>query len=210
MMLMKWLTLIFWLSLSVTLIFSQSSQNKQSNPTHPDLSGTWTLSKYEVIYGLDETINIRISMFISQTEREVRINRKIIENGEEYNQDHVYYSDERGERNSLFVKDNKWMETKTKWDKDKLVSQGLIKGEIGSNRDTTLSDTLRSMGMNLPVKPIKPDKYTQKVIEEWELSSDGKTLTNITTRSPMKMNSSGWKGLEKTGYQIRKIYIRTS
>jgi hypothetical protein len=210
MKLMKWLTLIFWLSLSVTLSFSQSSQNKQSSPTRPNLSGTWTLSKYEVTYDLDEAINIRITMFISQTEPEVRINRKIIINGKEYNQELVYYSDERGERNSLLIKGNEKMESKTKWDKDKLVSQGVIKGEIISNSDTTLSDTLRSLGMNVPVKPIKPDKYTQKVIEEWELSSDGKTLTNITTRSPMKINSSGWKGLEKTGYQTRMIYIRTS
>jgi hypothetical protein len=209
MVLMKRIALLLWLLFGVPLSFGQSSQNKQSSPAHPNLSGTWTLSKYEVIYGASEAFNISISMAISHNEPEIRINRKIIINGKEYNQALVFYCDARGERNSLLVKGNEKMESKTKWNKDKLVSQGIIKGEMGLTGDP-INDTLRSMGINLPVKPTEPDKYTQKVIEEWELSTDGKTLTNITTRSVMKMNSDGWKGLDKTGYQTRKIYIRTS
>jgi hypothetical protein len=147
-----------------------------------------------------ESGDIRISMTISHTEPAIKIKRKLFIDAEEYDQELIFYSDNRGEKNSLGLTLGEKMESKTNWDKDKLVTRGLIKGEMKLVFDTN------AIGGNLQIR----NKYTQPVVEEWELSPDGKTLTNVTTRSAMKLSEGKWAGPGKMEVQTKKVYVRVT
>ena len=144
-----------------------AAQNKKKSFEHSpvNLSGTWELDKSKSKLRDKQG---SITLTVSQHEPEIRITRKSTLDGIEKNQELVYYSDGRGERNpSLFrneLTESDSIGTTTKWDKGKLVVKATY------------------------VRKSRGGSFEMEVTDKWELSSDGMTLTKTTkTDAPRRV-----------------------
>ena len=102
--------------------------------------------------------DLDLTLVIEQSEREVRVTRKAVVNGEDRSVAQVYKLDGSDSVNPVFLGQGQ-VTTKTSWDKDKLVTLGSQKI---SGRET---------GAQIAIK------------EEYSLSKDGKVLTLKATRT---------------------------
>jgi hypothetical protein len=108
--------------------------------------------------GSDATGTLSVTM----KDAEFRLSRTLKLSGQERKADLLYYTDERGETNPATFGAVE-VKSKTKWQGSKIVSRA------------TLSRTMPS-----------GDSINFDIEETWELSEDGKVLTNIlTANAPM-------------------------
>jgi hypothetical protein len=146
-----------WLLMSVTLCLAQDDKTKSGAKPRPDLSGNWTLDRSKSDFGRFEGSAIAkadVMMTITWTDPEFRVMRKMNLKGEDHSGDWLFYTDGRGETNPALLGGTKDLKTKTKWSGSKLVSKASY------SRSYTGEDT------NVDIE------------EKWELSTDGKMLTN--------------------------------
>jgi hypothetical protein len=92
-------------------------------------------------------------LIISHVEPEIRVTRKSLWRGQEHLREATYYSDGRGETASKFLSDSE-NKSKSGWEGDKFVTQFSVAFETHG----------RGRG-------------SYEVRQEWQLSADGKTLT---------------------------------
>jgi len=158
----------------------------------PDLSGTWEFDAAKSNFKSKQKSPEQIK--ISHHDPELIIRRKVNINGVSEERDLTYYTDGRGERNPTTT----WMTTnqgsdlyrppettsKTTWSKDKIVTRSVS----GFHAGTAIAEI--------------------EIIDEFRLSSDGKTLTD-TRRTVRKSNVNPNAALVvesgadfKTGYKL--------
>ncbi len=141
----------------------------------PDFSGTWELDRSKSEFGLfsDRPLSKADStLVVEHRDPELKIRRTLGLNGQEEVKDFAYYTDGRGETNQATLGVGE-VKSKTRWDGDEIVSEARIKrrGQGGA--------------------------YELKVTQKWQVSSDGKTLTNTTDIS----NEAG-------AQQVKLVYRR--
>ena len=129
--------------------------------SHPDFSGTWRIDRAKSDYGewADRPLaKADSTLVVEHRDPELKVKRTLSLNGQEEVKEFAYYTDGRGETNQATLGVGQ-VESKTRWDGDKVVSEAQLKrrGQGGA--------------------------YELKVTQRWQVSSDGKTLTNTTSFS---------------------------
>jgi hypothetical protein len=177
---MKILVSIFYslliCSLGTTSVTTQAKQ--KTVKTKPDFTGTWLLDTAKSNVGPSATPDQPLK--ITHRDPEFRITRMVASNGQVTGRDFVYYTDGRGETNSTIVfrstftdmyprrhvKDS--TKSKTIWSGNKLITRSRLTGRI----------------------LIGGQLLEFEIIDEWKLSTGGKTLTQ-TSRTLSRQDSSG-------------------
>ena len=145
----KRLILILWVASCV--VWCSAQDKKVSGQNKPDLTGTWVRSLYKSNQR-GQLENYPVTLTISHREPELKITRKSVIQGKEKIDDQVYYTDGRGEKNeaqfhsALAVgssptsgivqarDDNPQTKSKTKWERNKLVSRSSAHLEVVGQR----------------------------------------------------------------------------
>ncbi|HEY0544245.1 MAG TPA: hypothetical protein VGC91_02525 [Pyrinomonadaceae bacterium] len=159
-MIKKLLTVCCLLSL-MTLCAAQEGKTKSEGKAKPDFNGTWLIDKSKSDYGRAEgtpIANADITMTVALSEPEFHVTRKMTLNGNEHVGELVFYTDGRGETNHALLGGGD-LKTKTKWSGSKLVSKASIS------------------------RRVREENFNIDIEEKWELSSDGKTLTDSFSMS---------------------------
>jgi len=134
---------------------------KREGKSRPDFSGTWRIDKSKSDFGEfgDRPLSkADATLVVEHRDPELKIRRTLSLNGQEEVKEFTYYTDERGETNQATIGVGE-VRSKTKWDGDRVVSEAHV--------------TRRS----------QTGPYELDVVQKWQVSSDGKTLTNTTTIS---------------------------
>ncbi len=164
--------------LAAFLLGPAAAARDDKQKARPDLSGTWELDRSKSDFGLfrDRPLSRADStLVIAHRDPELKITRTLRLNGQEETKEFTYYTDGRGETNPATNGAGE-VKTKTKWEGDKVVARSKMTwpgrdGAAGAEMDVT---------------------------QKWQVSSDGKTLTNTTVISSAQ-----------TGVQeIRLVYRR--
>ena len=163
--------IIMLLALTTTVALGVRSGHGQSDKSKeegakPDFSGAWIRdnNKSSGLQGPLATAELAVS--ITHKDPEFRIARSIKLNEQQMTQELVYYTDHRGETNPATIGSGE-VKSKTKWTKNKIEttaswSRTSRTGDV-SNFDST---------------------------EKWELSADGKVLTDtVDISTPNGMRS---------------------
>jgi hypothetical protein len=164
---------ISFLVISVCAAFV-SGQGKKPQP-QPDLSGTWRFdqnrSNVRPMISADEEIKI------TYQDPALKIVRTVLVNGQSEERELTYYTDGRGEVNPAIF----WLSTtpdpkaahpaatksKTKWSRDKIVTRATLRLTAGGH------------------------VTEEEVVDEWQISADGKTLTQTTHLTPRAIGPAG-------------------
>ena len=134
---------------------------KREGKSHPDLSGVWQLDRSKSDFGefSDRPLSkAEATLVVEHRDPELKIRRTLSLNGQEEVKEFTYYTDERGETNQATIGVGE-VKSKTKWDGGRLVSEAHV--------------TRRS----------QTGPYELDVVQRWQVSADGRTLTNTTTIS---------------------------
>jgi hypothetical protein len=129
--------------------------------SRPDFSGTWRIDRSKSDFGefTDRPLSkADATLVVEHKDPELKVRRTLSLNGQEEVKEFTYYTDERGETNQATIGVGE-VKSKTKWDGDRVVSEAHI--------------TRRS----------QTGPYELDVVQKWQVSSDGKMLTNTTTIS---------------------------
>jgi hypothetical protein len=149
------------LTLCLLACAAAADVRKTEGKSHPDFSGTWRIDKSKSDFGefSDRPLSkADAALVVEHKDPELKIRRTLSLNGREEVKEFTYYTDERGETNQATIGVGE-VKSKTKWNGDKVVSEAHItrRGQSGP--------------------------YELDVVQKWQVSSDGKTLTNTTTIS---------------------------
>jgi hypothetical protein len=138
------------LFLILSVCVAQSTKNDSNKKTRPDLSGTWVLdnSRSQI---KDKVVDYVLT--IVHREPEIRITKKYKQGGRDYLEELVYYTDGKPEFNSR--PGHRDLETLTRWRGNKLFRR--------------ITSGAKGIQSSPPLEIV--------TTEEWELSTDGKTLT---------------------------------
>ena len=147
-----------FLTLCLSVAVAAGDGKKSEGKSHRDFSGTWRIDRSKSDYGewSDKPLaKADSTLVVEHRDPELKIKRTLSLNGQEEVKEFVYYTDERGETNPATLGVGE-VKSKTKWDGDKVWAEARItrKGQQGS--------------------------YDLNVTQRWQVSSDGKTLTNTT------------------------------
>jgi hypothetical protein len=129
--------------------------------SRPDFSGMWRIDRSKSDFGefTDRPLSkADATLVVEHKDPELKVRRTLSLNGQEEVKEFTYYTDERGETNQATIGVGE-VKSKTKWDGDRVVSEAHI--------------TRRS----------QTGPYELDVVQKWQVSSDGKMLTNTTTIS---------------------------
>jgi hypothetical protein len=150
----------FLLCLVFAVSIAQTTSGSQTK-TRPDLSGVWALDESR------SEINTRLRnkeedyvLTIVHKEPEIRLTKTYKQYGRTKTEESIYYTDGRPEYHSRTGKDS---EPVTRWRGNKLVRKAVTAPHAGIS------------GTFPPVENV--------MLEEFEISADGKTLTRTITHS---------------------------
>lgn len=162
------------LSFSITIGLATTVYNQGSKPpAKPDLSGTWAFDRNRSNVGPGSTANNQIK--ISHHDPELKIVRTSSVNGQPERRELTYYTDARGETNPATI----WLSTSPSG-KSPHPSETISNTKWSGGRVVTRT-TLRLM--------VGIHAIEEEVVDEWQLSTDGKPLTQ-TTRHLLPVNGS--------------------
>jgi hypothetical protein len=150
----------------------------------PDLSGTYSLDESKGDAGKERKVNYP-KLEIVQHGPEIRFTRRGSIGGVELTAQATLYADGRGET-LLLLQGAQQVNSKTKWDGDKLVTRYTVKHIYGG-------------------RFINYD-----VIEAWKLAKDGKTLTHDTRSVLLRDNSPGRIGATQPNMETKEVFRRVS
>jgi hypothetical protein len=158
------LTALLISRLAAAAAASAVDDKKKGAKPRPDLSGTWSLDVKKSTWAVERNAGrprSPVRLVIRHREPEIKITRTALVNGEERTVELTYYADGRGEKNPLVSSRDRLLlngtvESEAKWKDGRLLIQG--------------KQHLRSLG----------DLNEAEFTERWELSADGKTLTQTT------------------------------
>ncbi|MDT7687296.1 MAG: hypothetical protein QOE46_55 [Acidobacteriota bacterium] len=179
---MKSIVLCIWLAACLAGVGAATAaardDKKKDEKPRPDMSGTWTLDRSKSDFGpfRERPISKADStLVIAHHDPELKITRTLTLNGQQETKEFNYYTDGRGEANPAVIGTGE-VKSKTKWDGDK----------VSAHSKMTWPGQNGAAGVEMDV--------TQK----WQVSADGKTLTNTTALS------SGQMGVQ----EIKLVYRR--
>ena len=163
------------------VVFSQAA-DLASDPATNSIVGFWKLIKYESNVGTkDPPTTVKTLLEVLSNGVEIQMKSEFQTNGGEVRKSQsIYYLDARGETN----KTGEFLtyKTKTRWKDNKLVS----KGSIRSSRTLDY----------------------QEFTDEWELSPDGRLLTNITVFSTETYRNGRWDRSSAIPPKYIRVYER--
>lgn len=137
----------------------------------PDLSGTWLLDRSKSNFSKSSKTPSKpeTPLKIVHRDPELKINRAFDVSGQAVMRDLIYYTDGRGETNpaGIFLTDGRTnldaadrekdlTKSKTRWSGNKLLIRSILRSFLGGHL------------------------FEYELVETWKLSSDGKTLTQMT------------------------------
>jgi hypothetical protein len=178
-------------ALGITSIHAQAKRKVVK--AKPDFTGTWLLDTAKSNVGSSATPDQPLK--ITHHDPEFRITRLTANSGQVTGRDFVYFTDGRGETNPTIVflststdihaqgHDKDVTKSKTTWSGNKLVNRAIVRSPIGG----------RSLEF--------------EIIDEWKLSSDGKTLTQ-TSRTVFRQDMSGVIFVPANRPDIKRVYNR--
>ena len=152
-------SILLCLCLAFALAGASAARDDRKKP-HPDLSGTWELDRSKSDFGLfrDRPLaRADATLVVAHRDPELKITRTLRLNGQQEVKEFTYYTDGRGETNPAAVGAGE-VKSKTKWDGDKVSAH------------STMAWPGQGGGAG----------YEMGVAQKWQVSSDGKTLTNTT------------------------------
>jgi hypothetical protein len=180
-------------AVGTTNVLAQATQNAVK--PKPDLTGTWLLDTAKSNVGSSVTSGQPIK--ITHHDPEFRITRMVESNGRVAGQDFFYYTDGRGETNRMVnslrahsylypERDNKVaIRSKTTWTGNKLITR-----------------------MRSPVRSVIGKQMLEfEIIDEWKLSTDGKTLTQ-TSRVVSREDGSDAIFVPANRPDLKRVYNR--
>ncbi|MET0624661.1 MAG: hypothetical protein ABW250_16910 [Pyrinomonadaceae bacterium] len=129
----------------------------------PDFSGTWELDRSKSDFGLfrDRPISkAESTLVVEHKDPELKITRTLRLGGQQETKQFAYYTDGRGETNPAAIGAGE-VKSKTKWDGDRVAAQSKL---VWPGRDGAAGAEV-------------------DVTQRWQVSSDGKSLTNSTVMS---------------------------
>jgi hypothetical protein len=138
------------------LCFAQPAMQATQRSAAPDWTGTWVIQESGNQKKNSSAVG-STTLVISQSGPELKITRKFLQAGTETVQELMYYTDERGESNP--------------------TSNG--KGTLNSN--TRQRGNKLIVRFLLPASTVNKNTVVNERIDEWKLSSDGKTLTQTSS-----------------------------
>jgi hypothetical protein len=141
-------------------------QSGHGQSDKPNLSGEWTRdnAKSSGLQGVLATVEL--TLLITHKDPEFRISRSVKLKEQQMTQDLVYYTDHRGETNPATIGSGD-VKSKTKWNKNKIETTASW-SRMGRTGDVSNFDST----------------------EKWDLSADGKTLTDsVDISTPNGMRS---------------------
>jgi hypothetical protein len=161
--------------------------------TKPDLSGTWVFDRDRSNVGKSKNAATPPEQIkITYSDPELKIHRTVFINGQQEEKEFAYYTDGRGETNPATVwitanpdpKSPRPAETKSKtsWSGEKIVTRSIFRSLTG----TAIIEF--------------------QIIEEWRLSSDGKTLTQTTRTIAQHDPMSNSIFIPGNGRDFRAVY----
>jgi len=150
----------------------------------PDFSGTWALDMTNSRFNAPKSglVYDSLTLIISQHDPQLEIVRKIAKKKKQWTQKLSYFTDRRGETNPSFNQ-NETVQSKTYWEGNTLITNG--NASMPLSGDVIMSDTS----------------------DRWELSADGRTLTQISSykHSRSKFGHIGFLFEEQN---ITKVFIK--
>lgn len=152
---------VFLLVLSSSAL-GQGSEKATSQAEPFNLSGTWILDRSKSDFGAlsdSPLVQAEVTLTIEHAAPELKIKRKETRDGREQLTELAYYTDGRGEMNPSTL-GRVGVKTSTKWDGGKIVSTSKLTRRDASGKTSTLETT-----------------------DRWQLSKDGRTLTQVTAIS---------------------------
>lgn len=147
-------------------VFAVNAQTNKS-PTTFDISGKWLLDRSKSNagdFGKRDT-----PVVIVYNEPELRITRTLERNGQTLERDFVYYTDGRGETNMALI----LLTTNTRDVTAADIDKEVIKSKTTRQRDKIV---IRAIRRNMAGTHV----FEYEMVDEWKLSSDGKTLTQTS------------------------------
>ena len=138
---------------------ARDDRKKEGKP-HPDFSGTWELDRSKSDFGLfsDRPLSrADATLVIAHRDPELKITRTLKLNDQQEVKEFSYYTDERGETNPATLGAGE-VKSKTKWEGERVAARSKM--------------TWPGRGGGAA--------YELDVTQKWQVSSDGKTLTNTT------------------------------
>ncbi|MDQ1637281.1 MAG: hypothetical protein QOF62_620 [Pyrinomonadaceae bacterium] len=192
---MKPLASIFWFILicALGMMWAHAQAAPKSPKPKSDFSGTWLLDTAKSNVGSSATPDQPLK--ITHRDPEFRITRMVASNGQLTGRDFVYFTDGRGETNPTIVflststdvhaqgHDKDVTKSRTTWSGNKLVTRSTVRG------------------------PVSGRSLEFEIIDEWKLSSDGKTLTQ-TSRTVFRQDMSGVIFVPANRPDIKRVYNR--
>lgn len=159
---------VLWLVACVALGAAQDEKGKKKGEQpKPDLNGTWVRDNPKSDFGryaASPLAKAEATLVIESKEPEIKMTRTVKIDGQDDARGYTYYSDGRGETNPPLLGQGE-VKSKTKWDGAKLVAKA------STSRQT-------------PNGAV----YTE-IVEKWEVSADGKTLTDTLSYGSAAMGS---------------------
>ena len=176
----------------VCLLFAVALCPAQGNLTNsrvaskPDLSGTWQLDFSSSEFGSSkrDLAYDKMTLIIFHRDPEFRIIRKWGNGKKEYSTDLLYYTDGRGETNLPWGDKNSVNKSTTKWDGDRLFSNG------------TLSTN------------IFVDVLVSKSTDKWEISTDKNILICHSYIAAPRSTSSNPTVIMVGDTNVKKVFKR--
>jgi len=99
--------------------FAANARTSHQKQARPNLSGTWTMEQSKT---KESILNPpELTLIIAHQEPEIRIKRRFTLGGRQQEQDLIYYTDRRGESNVTLGGGKNKSDSRTKWERDRLV-----------------------------------------------------------------------------------------
>ena len=147
----------------VIVVHGQANRSQ----TRPNLGGTWKLDHRKS--NMSEIGKRDAPIKIVHNDPELRITRTLERNGQPVEREFIYFTDGRGETNSATTLlttepgrlkpediDKEIVKSRTTWQRDKVVMRAIMRSMTGSYI------------------------LEYDIVDEWKISTDGKTLTQIS------------------------------
>ena len=153
---------VFGLALSCAFGTCAAGKTAEGNDkTKPDFSGTWALDRGKSDYGpfaASPASRAEVTLEIAHRGPELRVTRRSRAEGRgERTQESVFYTDGRGELNPPTL-GRVGTKTKTGWEGGKIVARARLERRAAGGKTVAF-----------------------EVSEKWELSADGRTLTQTAS-----------------------------
>jgi hypothetical protein len=180
---MRKIAIFLWILLSAVSGLAEVENREPVSQSRPNLSGTWALDKTKTdLKHYDRDLKKSgITLVVEHHETEIKITRTFKSEGKDRKQELVYYTDGRGEKNPILEGGKMRVKSHTRWIGNELMTKSIFRNPLAE----------------------RGVFEQQEVLTKWELSNDGRTLTQTISVSKPNINLPG-RGLFIPSYSVEK------